>query len=347
MGVDLGDLAVKHTISVSSLSGKIVAIDAFNILYQFLASIRQEDGTLLMDYKGNPTAHLSGLFYRTSRFLENGLRPVYVFDGQPHVFKKRVQTERSEAKKVAQKKWEEAMEKGDLVSAKKYAQATARLTGPMIEESKKLLDAMGVPHIQAPRDGEAQAAIMVQKGLAYTTASQDYDALMFGSPILVRNLSISGRRKVPKQERYILVEPEQINLQETLTTLGLSREQIIYVGILLGTDFNQGVKRVGPKTALKIVKEKGTMEEIEKYVKEKYEYEFEVDVDEVIKLFMNPPYNEVKEKELRWKEPNMSAITKLLVEQHDFSADRIGKTVNDLTVLLKERGAQSKLEQWF
>jgi len=345
MGVDLGDLAVKRAIPLESLSGKTLALDAYNVLYQFLASIRQEDGTPLMDYKGNITAHLSGLFYRTARLLENGIHPAYVFDGKPHRFKGRVQAERAEAKKIAKKKFEGALEQGKYDEAKKFAQATSRLTPEMVEESKLLLKAMGVPSVQAPSEGEAQAAMMAQKGMAYATASQDYDALLFGSPVLVRNLSITGRRKVPRQDRYILVEPEEINLKETLSVLGIGRDQLIFIGILLGTDFNEGVKGVGPKTAIKIVKETKTLGQLADYVKKKYDYEFEVDAEEVLHLFLDPPFQDPGR--LVWSEPDSEAVSKILVEEHDFSQERVEKTLADLSRISKERGAQSKLEKWF
>jgi len=345
MGVDLGDLAVKHGISLQSLSGRIVAIDAFNIIYQFLASIRQEDGTPLMDFKGNITAHLSGLFYRNCKLLENGLRPVYVFDGMAHSFKKEVQSERSEAKRKAEKKWKEALEHERYAEAKRYAQATSRLTPDMVAESKELLSRMGIPWVQAPSDGEAEAAVMVQKGLAYATASQDYDALMFGSTFLVRNLSITGRRKVPRQDRYILVEPELIELKETLASLGVDREQLVIMGILLGTDFNKGVKRVGPKTALKIIKEYKTLDAVVEHVKEKYEHEFEVEPEEVLNLFLNPNYT--APPKLKWDPLDEGKVKELLVEQHDFSDDRIGRVIGELQKVMKERSAQSKLDQWF
>ncbi|MFN7991336.1 MAG: flap endonuclease-1 [Candidatus Micrarchaeia archaeon] len=347
MGVDLGDLSIKHTISLQSLSGRTIAIDAFNILYQFLSSIRQEDGTPLMDYRGNITAHLSGLFYRNVKLLEAGIRPVYVFDGKPSPLKGRVQSARSEVKKRAEERWKEALEAGRYEDAKKFAQATSRLTQDMVAESKVLLGAMGIPSVQAPSDGEAQAAMMAQQGLAYATASQDYDALMFGSPILVKNLSITGRRKVPRQDRYILVEPEQIELKETLDSLGIDRAGLIFLGILLGTDFNEGVKRVGPKTALKIVKEQKTHDAIIAYVKQKYEYEFEVDVEEVFSLFLSPPYSPPDPAELRPKAIDPDAVKKILVDQHDFSADRVDKTIEELVRLTKERSAQSKLDRWF
>lgn len=346
MGVDLGDLAVKHTVSLESLAGKTVAIDAFNVLYQFLASIRQEDGTPLMDFKGRVTAHLSGLFYRTSRLVDNGIRPVYVFDGLPSIMKERTREARSEVKRAAEEKWKKALEEEKMDEARKFAAATSRLTRDMVEECKVLLEAMGMPYVQAPGEGEAQAAVMVQQGLAYATASQDYDAMLFGSPVLLRNISITGRRKVPKQDRYIMVEPEEIRLEETLRSLSIDREQLILVGVLLGTDFNEGVKRVGPKTAIKIIKEVKTLDAMVEYVRGKYGYEFDVDPHKIIDLFTNPP-SAVLDRKLSWGNVDREGVMRLLVQEHDFSEERVGRTLDSMANALKESGAQSKLDSFF
>ena len=346
MGVDLGDLAVKNSISLDSLSGKIIAVDAFNVLYQFLASIRQEDGTPLQDFQGNVTAHLSGLFYRSAKLIENGIKPVYVFDGKPTALKRKTHEKRKKIKKEAKKKWEEALVKERYEDAKKYAQATSRLTGKMIEESKQLLDGMGIPWVQADGEGEAQAAIMVQQKKAYAVASQDYDAVLFGSPVLVRNISITGRRKVPRQDRYIMVEPEEIKLNETLKSLKLSREQLVIIGVLTGTDFNEGVRRVGPKTALKIVREYKKIDPIIEHVKEKYDYEFEVNPKEIIDLFMKP--KKVRTVRIfKWGDVKPGDIAELLVEKHDFSEERIERTVEHMVKSFEEKGKQKSLEGWF
>jgi len=345
MGVDIGDLVEPKTISLSSLSNKTLAIDSFNVIYQFLASIRQPDGTSLMDFKGNITSHLSGLFYRTARLLENGIRPVYVFDGKAPKFKQGTQEKRAKTKKDAEEKWKKALEEERYDDAKKYAQATSRLTQEMIEEAKELLNYMGVPVIQAKSEGEAQSAVMVQKGLAHAAASQDYDSLLFGAPILVRNLSISGKRKVPKKDKYILIEPEELNLSTSLKSIGITRDQLILIGILSGTDFNKGVTRVGAKTALKIVKEYPTFKKIEKYVKEKYNYEFEENIEEIIDFFINPPYLEVKK--INFNPMKSSAIIKLLCKDHDFSEDRVTRTIENIEKMKKEVWGQSKLDKWF
>ncbi len=346
MGVDLGDLAVKNPVPLQSLSGKVIAIDAFNVLYQFLASIRQEDGTPLMDFKGRVTAHLSGLFYRSCRLINNGIKPVYVFDGKPSIHKEKTRKERSEVRKMAEEKWKKALEEEKYDEAKKYAQGTSRLTRDMVEECKLLLQAMGIPYVQAEGEGEAQAAGMVQNGIAHATASQDYDALLFGSPVLLRNISITGRRKVPRQDRYIMVEPEEINLKQTLKSLGIDREKLIMVGILLGTDFNEGVRRVGPKTAIKIVREINSLDEMRAYVREKYEHEFDVEPEKIMDLFLKPPYVEVRKK-FTWGNADNEALMGLLVGEHDFSEERVSRTFDEMMKTLKETSSQSKLDDWF
>lgn len=346
MGVDLGDLAIRHNITLESLNGKIIAVDAFNVIYQFLSSIRQEDGTPLMDFKGKITAHLSGLFYRNARLIQSGIKPIYVFDGPASEFKERTLEMRAATKRKAEEKWRAALEEGRMKDAKMYASATSRLTGEMIEESKSLLGAMGIPYVQAPSEGEAQAAAMVQRGIAYATASQDYDVLMFGSPLLVRNLSITGRRKVPRQDRYIMVEPEEINLRETLDSLGISREKLIWAGLLVGTDFNEGVPRVGPKTALKIVKECNSLGNLQQNIKDKYGFEFQVDPQLLLDFFLNPPYKEAQGR-FKWGDLDPNKVKALLVEEHDFALERVEKTLSDLLHSFKEKGAQKKLGDWF
>jgi flap endonuclease-1 len=344
MGVDISDLAVRHTITMESLAGKVVAVDAFNIIYQFLSSIRQEDGTPLMDSKGQITAHLSGLFYRNAKILENGIRPIYVFDGKPPLFKKKTTEERIKAKKEAEEKWKRALEEERMADARRFAQATSRLTGEMIEESKKLLNAMGIPVIQAPSEGEAQSAEMVRQGVAYASVSQDYDSLLFGSPLLVRNLSITGRRKVPRQDRYVLVEPEEIILDETLAALGITREQLVMMGLMIGTDFCEGIERVGPKTALKIIKGIKSLDELAVYVKTKYNKEFEADIQEVYDFFMKPPTMKVEKQKFGLVKSD--EVRKILIDNHEFSPERIEGTLANIEKSAKEMGTQKRLDEW-
>jgi flap endonuclease-1 len=222
----------------------------------------------------------------------------------------------------------------------RYAQGALSLTDDMLEESRKLLDAMGIPWIQAPSEGEAQCAFICRKGDADYSGSQDYDVLLFSSPRLVRNLSITGRRKLPRQEAYIEIKPEIIELEKVLSELGITREQLVIIGILVGTDYNpDGIRGIGPKTALKIVKEKKTLDKI----LEEIEWTFDIDAHKIYEFFLNPPVS--KKYEIEWKEPDKEKTIEFMVEEHDFSKDRIESFVNKL-IELKREGTQSSLEAW-
>ncbi len=339
MGVDLGDLITKQEIELEDLRGKKIAIDALNAIYQFLSIIRQPDGTPLMDSHKNITSHLSGLFYRTTRLLEIGILPCYVFDGEPPKLKAQTVQERKEIRKEAEKKWKVALEAGELAEAKKYAQMASRVTEPMLEESKKLLSALGIPVVQAPSEGEAQAAFICSQKEVYAVGSQDFDALLFGAPRLARNLTITGKRKVPRKNIYVEVKPEIIELEKALKELKISREQLIEMGILIGTDFNEGVKGIGPKKSYAHIKEKPLKE----WIKEG-KFEFEVDVNTLKNIFLKPEIS--KKYSLEWKPYNQEKLVEILHEKHDFSRERIE---NALEKLEKSRGAkdQKSLQEFF
>ncbi len=328
MSVDLGKLVVRRKITLSELNGRVVGIGAYNVLYQFLSIIRGPDGTPLKDFKGNVTSHLSGLFYRTIDLIDNGIKPVYVFDGIPSMLKQKTVEARMNRREEAYQAWQQAKEAGELEEAKRYAQQSTRINKYIIESAKELLGYMGVAHINAPSEGEAQACDMCKKGLAYSVASQDYDTLLFAAPRIVRNMTLSGRRKLPRKNVYINIEPEMVELQTTLKSLGLSQRQLIWVGILLGTDFNDGIKGVGPITAVKIAKSAKSLSDVERCVKEKYNQEFELDVKEVEDLFTNPEVSEIDQKSLD-KEigglPDRTKLVKFMCDEHDFSHERIEK----------------------
>ncbi len=349
MGVNLKDLIpndIKTVIDdLRSLRGKVISIDAYNALYQFLTAIRQPDGTPLMDSRGRVTSHLNGLFYRTINFIEAGIKPVYVFDGQPPEIKYMEIERRRKIKEEAVRKYEEALKKGDLEAARRYAQMSARLTEDMVSNARKLLDAMGIPWVQAPAEGEAQAAYMTAKGDCWATGSQDYDSLLFGSPRLIRNLTISGRRKLPRKDVYVEIKPEIIELNKLLKKLGISREQLIAIGILVGTDYNpDGVKGIGPKRALQLVK---TYRDVDRLFKAIPSREFPVDPMKIFEYFMNPPHT--TDYKLEWREPDEKAVIEILVEEHDFSMQRVRNALERLKKAYREhiRGVQKGLDQWF
>jgi flap endonuclease-1 len=335
MGVQISNILPKKEIEIKDLSGKTIAVDAFLWLHQFLSIIRQPDGIPLKDSKGRITSHLSGLFYRSARLLENNIRLVWVFDGEKPDLKTMTIEQRKELREEAYKKWQQALSLGDLDEAKKAAQMTSQLTGEMIEESKRLLSYMGISVVQAPSEGEAQCAYLCQKGLVYSVASQDSDSLLFNSPRLIRNLSITGRRKLPRQDVYIEIKPELIELKNLLRELGLKREQLIIVGILVGNDYNPGIKGYGPKRALELVKKEKTLERVLKKVK----WDYETPAENIYEFYLNPPVKDVDDIESKSLESDK--ILKFMVDEHDFSQDRIEKVIKTLT-----EARQKSLQSW-
>lgn len=340
MGLDLKGLTTKEKTKLESFSSKVIAIDAYNTIYQFLSIIRGPDGTLLSDSMGRVTSHLSGLFYRNINFLSLGIKPVYVFDGKPPSLKAAEIERRRQIKKEATIKYEKALAEGNVEDMRKYAQQTTAMQDGMVDDAKHLLGLFGIPYIEAPSEGEATAAHMTQTGLAYASASQDYDSLLFGAKRLVRNFTNSGRRKLPNRNTYIEIEPEIIDLQKLLIELGVTREQLVDIGILIGTDFNpDGFERIGPKTALKMIKEFGRLEDIPQ-IQDKL---VEIDYNQIRKIFLEPKV--VNVTELKFGAPNNSEIIKYLADERSFSRERIESSLTRLQKATERRG--QTLEQWF
>ncbi len=338
MGVQLGGVLPKLEMGLEELRGKKVAIDAMNSLYQFLAIIRQRDGEPLRDSKGRVTSHLSGLFYRTANLIEAGISPIYVFDGEPPRLKRKTLEDRRALREKAAREWARALQEGRIEDAKKYAEQATRVDEWVIKDAKTLLNLMGLPWVQAPGEGEAQAAHMVRRGDAWAVGSQDFDSLLFGAPVLVRNLAITGRRKLPGKDVYVEVRPEVIELTRVLSELGITREQLVDVGILVGTDFNEGIKGVGPKKALEFVKKHGSLERAFEGM------DLGVDLEEIRKIFLEPGVSD--DYELKWGDPDPEGIKDFLCGEHDFSEQRVQVGIQKL---MKGKGEkkQSSLEKWF
>lgn len=344
MGTKLKDLVVKKEISFQDLQAKRIVVDSYNILYQFLTSIRQRDGALLQDGQGRVTSHLAGLFQRTAKLLEYSIMPAFVFDGKPPALKQQERERRAALKVEAAKKYEKAKEREDLAEMKKYAARTTILTREMITEAKELIEAMGLPIIEAPSEGEAQAAHIVNSGDAFAEVSQDYDCLLFGVKRVVRNLTISERKKFGKAT-FEMVKPEIIHLQDTLASLGVSQDQLIVLGILVGTDFNVGgVPGIGPKKALKLVKEHPTKDGFDRLFTElRWNDYFSFPWQDVFDTIKNIPTTD--DYVLTWKKVDEQKIKDILCTQHDFSEERVQNTLDSLQKE-KQKRTQTGLGQW-
>ncbi len=309
MGLPFRDLVRPQELTWEALSGRTLAVDGYNAIYQFLATIRQADGRPFSDANGQVTSHLMGVLYRTTSLLSSGVRPVWVFDGKPPELKSATLRARFQAKQRAEAAWEEALSRGDLETARKKAAMTSRLTRPMAEEAKALLGALGVPSVQAPSEGEAQAAHMAARGLVWATASEDYDVLLFGAPRLVRGLAARGQRGQSPGAQVI-------DRDALLRELGIDGEELILVGLLVGTDFNEGARGYGPKRALKLAQEHlGWEPSLRKAGL------VPAEVAPVADLFRHP---EVAEVELPTFRPaNEALVRRLLVDGHGFAEERV------------------------
>lgn len=344
MGVNLKDLVPKSPVELQNLAGKSIAIDAYNALYQFLAIIRQPDGTPLKDRAGRVTSHLSGLLYRTSNLGEMGINVAYIFDGSPPALKAVEIKRRMRVKQEATVKYEQALAAGKIEEARTYAQATSRLRDYMEEDSKRLLTLMGIPWVQAPSEGEAQAAYLTKRGVTDFCASQDYDSLLFGAPLLIRNLTISGRRKLPNKPVYIDVAPELVELRKVLAELEISYEQLVDIGILVGTDYNpEGVRGIGPKTALKLIKEHGSLEQLVQTTLKTEE--FPVDPRRIRSIFLQPKVTD--NYSLTWREPDIEGIVEFLCGERDFAKDRVRKALQKMEKGIEEEKTKTTLDAFF
>lgn len=339
MGVDISDILIKHQTSLKEYRGMTVSIDGYNILYQFLSGIRQPDGTPLMDSHGNVTSHLSGIFYRTINLMEAGIRPIYIFDGKPSELKNRTIEARVMQKEKAKLELEAARERGDTERARSLAARTSHLTRNMVKEAIELLDYMGIPSHVAPSEGEAQASMMSKTGMVDGVISQDYDCLLFGAKRVLRNFTYFGRRKVPGRNMYVNVTPEYIDLKDNLDALDLTHDQLIQIGIMVGTDFNKGLYRVGAKTALKLIKKHGNIFEV---LKEK-ETEIE-NLDRIIDLFTNPPFD--SDIKMEFPKPSKDSIIDFLCNKHDFSLNRIESPIATLESA-HQKHSQKSLDSFF
>ena len=337
MGVNLGEVIPKKEIKIESLKGKKIAIDASQTFYQFLSSIRQPDGTPLKDSNDNITSHLMGISTRLPNLIEKGLKVCFVFDGKPPALKIYESEQRESRKKLAEKRLKKAKKAKDEGLMLRYSKQTSRLTREMSNEAKELIGAYGIPVIQAPSEAEAQCSFMCEKGDVDYVGSSDYDSFIYNAPRIVRNLTLSSRRRLPSGI-YISVHPEVIELKDVLKSLEISQDQFIALSILVGTDYNPGgVKGIGPKTALKLVKQYKSFEDLFKEVKAEFDWK------KIYAVFKSMPI--MKNYQLNWTKLNQEKILKILVDKHEFNQERVEKGISRL-LNNNNKQEQSSLDSW-
>jgi len=340
MGCNLRPIIVRKDIRLQELRGKVLAVDANNMLYQFLSLIRTPDGVSLKDSHGRTTSHLAGLLFRSTRLmLDYDLKFVFVFDGQPHPLKARVLAERRAVREKARAEWSEALRRHDFQTAWSKAVMMSKLDQPMIEDAKRLLSLIGVPYVQAPSEGEAQAAQMASRGDAWAASSRDYDSILFGSPRVVRYLTISGREFLPSKGVSRPLKPELIELSSLLSHHGITREQLVDLAILIGTDFNEGARGIGPKTALKLVKRHGSLEGLPDNPRDG----LPSDLETLRNIFLRP---EVTSQYSTLQRPvDEEGLLRFLCDERGFAQERVKVALERLRRISK-RTLESDLGHW-
>ena len=318
MGVFLTPIVIRHPTTLAALRGRSVAVDGNLELYQFLSVIRSREGEPLKDSRGRITSHLSGLIYRTTRLVADyDIRPVFVFDGPPPDLKREEIRKRQEAREKSQREYAVAIAAGDRARAWSKAVMTSRLTRAMVDEAKALLRLLGIPWLQAPSEGEAQAAHLAQRGNVWAAGSKDYDSLLFGAPRLLRFLAVGSAEFLPSVGRSRAVPPELLDLEENLTALGLTRDQLIDAALLIGTDFNEGVKGIGPKTAVRRIREWGSLDRAPPEVRAQLPDRLEP----IQAFFRDPPV--VDPPPLTFRPLDASGVLRYMCDERDFSPARV------------------------
>lgn len=278
------------------------------------------------------------MFYRTIRLIENGIKPVYVFDGKPPQMKSGELAKRAERREDAQKALDKATEAGDVEDMNKYNRRLVKVTQDHVRESKELLKLMGVPYIEAPCEAEAQCAAMVKAGKVYATATEDMDALTFGTNILLRHLTTSEARKLPVQE---------YTYEKVIEGLELSRDEFIDLCILLGCDYCDSIKGVGPKKAIEYINKYKKIEDIlENIDTTKYTIPEDWNYQQARELFINPDVADPETVELKWTDPDEEGLVAYMCGERQFNEDRIRSGAKKL-VKAKGTTTQGRLDNFF
>ncbi|TFY54521.1 hypothetical protein EVG20_g9670 [Dentipellis fragilis] len=339
---------------IKTLFGRKVAIDASMSIYQFLIAVRQKDGEMLTNDAGETTSHLMGFFYRTIRIVENGIKPAYVFDGKPPELKAGVLAKRFERREEAKEGGEEAKETGTAEDVDRFSRRTVRVTKEHNEECRRLLRLMGIPVVVAPSEAEAQCAELARGGKVYAAGSEDMDTLTFNAPVLYRHLTFSEAKKQPISE---------INLSKALEGLEMDMSQFIDLCILLGCDYLEPIKGVGPKSALKLIREHGGLGSVVEHLREKQAAKEETAEDskkkkggvqvpeewpweQAKRIFEKPDVVPADELELEWTAPDVDGLVKFLVEEKGFNEERVRKGAEKLSKFLNAK-QQGRLDGFF
>lgn len=337
MGVNLTPILEPTILRLDALRGRSFAIDGNNVLYQFLALIRRPDGSHLTDREGHVTSYLVGLLYRTTRLISDyAMELAFVFDGRPSDRKRAELRNRRRVREKAKEEYAEAVAREDYATAWSKAVTSTLLTQDMVRDAQHLLTLLGIPWIQAPEEGEAQAALLCARGDVWATSTRDYDALLYGTPRLLRYLTIAGREFLPSQRTSRPLKPELLEAETQLPRLGISREQLVDLALLVGTDYHPGVHGIGPKKALALIQDHRRIEDMPEEVRR----QMPSDYDKIRDLFLRPRVE--KDYQLHQGTADVVGVVDFLCGEKDFSRER----VEEVLKRLERRVSQPSLDSF-
>ncbi|XP_043243195.1 flap endonuclease 1-like [Amphibalanus amphitrite] len=333
---DIAPSAIKEN-EMKNFFGRKVAVDASMCMYQFLVAVRQE-GANLTSADGETTSHLMGMFYRTIRMVDNGIKPCYVFDGKPPEMKGGELAKRAERREEAQKALSQAEEQGNQQDIDKFSRRLVKVTKTHVDECKQLLKLMGIPFVEAPCEAEAQCAALVKAGKVYGTATEDMDALTFGSNVLLRHMTFSEARKMPIKE---------FHLSNVLAEAGLSQQEFIDLCILMGCDYCDSIRGIGPKRAIELIQKHRSIETILQHLdKNKYTVPEEWQFSEARRLFVEPEVADPADIELKWVEPDEDGLVAFMCGDKGFNEERIRNGAKKLSKA-RNTTTQGRLDSFF
>jgi len=320
---DLRDLASIREVAFEEIEGSVVAVDAHNWLYRYLTTtVKWTSDEAYTTPDGTEVANLIGIVQGLPKFFEHDLIPVMVFDGAVTDLKADEVADRREKREQAEKRRAAAAERGDTVEAARLEARTQRLTDTIQQTTRDLLRLLDVPIVEAPAEGEAQCAHMAASGTVDHAGSEDYDTLLFGAPTTLRQLTSKGN-------------PEMMDLAATLEDLGVDRQGLVDIAMLCGTDFNEGVHGVGPKTAVSAINEHGDLWGVLD------ERDAEIPhAAEIRELFMNPPASDVSVDTT--VNPDVEAARAYVVDEWGVTASEVERGFERIA----ESQVQTGLDRW-
>jgi flap endonuclease-1 len=328
MGVKLQDIITRTKIEISKLAGKVIAVDAPNIIMGLFNFARKNpDGSyagLILDRTQRPISHLYGLLYRINFYYSKNIFPIFCFDGLDSELKKIKTKDRLNDFRFTQKLYNSAYQSGDRERVRLIAMSKEYLWPNIIKESQQMLGALGVPYINSPASAESQCAQLVKDRIANYSNSQDFDSLLFGCPRVIQNLSKSLRRKVQGKWRYNKIVPYLINLKENLNRLEIDQFHLVDMAILIGNDYFPGIKKIGPKHAFKFVKNYKNLERVIEHEKESYDFTsltHEI-IMKVREIFLLPEVL-TQYEDISWNLPSEHQVVTLLCEEHFLNKERV------------------------